>query len=205
MATASLGVICQRAGRGLKHATVPKTASYFYLLRGNPRNYPITSCPCTHLRQRLFLEQPWCNPLWLTGLKAPTHKLTNLSRSDWFQSRLAGDWFRFKVIVAVLRCLLQKSKGKRNKEKCQESLLKTVQKLLKFDVCVQEIHWPDQQKQKSRSVEKLTSIVHLATSATSIWVFEIEGIPQLIVHLSHADTLILHSCPTWNDRSSKAR
>ena len=55
-ATAGLGLMSQRAAVGLVHVTVPQAASYFYLSRGNPRNYPITSCPRTHLCQQLFLE-----------------------------------------------------------------------------------------------------------------------------------------------------
>ena len=55
-ATASLGLMSQRADGGLVRATAPHAASYFYLSRGNPRNYPSTSGSCTQLRQRLFLE-----------------------------------------------------------------------------------------------------------------------------------------------------
>ena len=51
------------------------------------------------------------------------------------------------------------------------------------------------------AINRLTNNVHLATSARSICVFWIEGIPQLIVYLSHADTFILHSRQTSNDRS----
>ena len=77
--------------------------------------------------------------------------------------------------------------------------------LLKFYARVQEIHRPDRQKLQPRSVEQLTNYVHLATSARSIRAFWIEGVPQLIVYLSHADTFILPSHPTSNDRSGKAR
>ena len=52
----------------------------------------------------------------------------------------------------------------------------------------------------SRSVEQLTDNVHLATSAKSICAFWMKG-PHLIVYLSHADTFILHSRQTSNDRS----
>ena len=55
------------------------------------------------------------------------------------------------------------------------------------------------------SVEQLTNNVHLATSARSICAFWIEGVPQLIVYLSHADTFILHLRPTLNNQSGKAR
>ena len=55
--TARLGLMSERADSALVHATAPHAASYFYLSRGNPRNYPITSCPCTHLCQRLFLKE----------------------------------------------------------------------------------------------------------------------------------------------------
>ena len=55
-ATASLGLMSQRADGELLLATAPHAASYFYLSRGNPRNYPITSGPCTHLCLRLILE-----------------------------------------------------------------------------------------------------------------------------------------------------
>ena len=47
--------------------------------------------------------------------------------------------------------------------------------------------------------------MHLATSARSIYVFWIDGIPQLIVYLPHADKYILHSRQTSNDRNGKAR
>ena len=62
----------------------------------------------------------------------------------------------------------------------------------------------------SRSVEQLTDNVHLATSARSIYVVDIGGIPQSIVYLPHSDKFIgyqfiLHSRPTSNDRSSEAR
>ena len=81
-----------------------------------------------------------------------------------------------------------------------------VQKLLKFLARVQEkSHRPDRQKQQSRSVEQLTNNVHLATSARSMSAFWIEGVPQLILYLSHAETFNLHSRPTSNDRSGKAR
>ena len=51
---------------------------------------------------------------------------------------------------------------------------------------------PIDKKQQSRSIEQLTNNVHLAISARSICAFWIEGVPQLIVYLSHADTFILH-------------
>ena len=57
----------------------------------------------------------------------------------------------------------------------------------------------------TKTVEQLTNNVHLATSARSICAFWIEGVPQLIVYLSRADTSILHSRPTSNDPSGKAR
>ena len=56
MATASFGLKSKRAGGGLVRASAPHAASYFYLSRGNPKNYPITSCLCALLRQRLPLE-----------------------------------------------------------------------------------------------------------------------------------------------------
>ena len=54
--TARVCLVSQGADGRLMHATAPHTAGYFYLSKGNPRNYPITSCPCTHPRQRLSLE-----------------------------------------------------------------------------------------------------------------------------------------------------
>ena len=56
MATARVCLMSQRADRWLMGATAPHTACYFYLSKGNPRNYPIKSCPCTHPCQRLSLE-----------------------------------------------------------------------------------------------------------------------------------------------------
>ena len=56
MATARVCLMSQQADRRLMRATAPHAAGYFYLFKGNPRNYPITSCPCTHPRQRLCLE-----------------------------------------------------------------------------------------------------------------------------------------------------
>ena len=41
-----------------------------------------------------------------------------------------------------------------------------------------------------RSVEQLADNVHLATSARSIYVFWIGGIPQSIVYLPHSDKFI---------------
>ena len=49
-------LMSQRADGRFMHATVPHAAGYFYLLKGSPRNCPITSCPCTHPRHRLSLE-----------------------------------------------------------------------------------------------------------------------------------------------------
>ena len=55
----------------------------------------------------------------------------------------------------------------------------------------QEIHQSNGQRQQlSRSVEQLTSNVHLATSARSIYVFLISGIPQSNVYLPHSDEFI---------------
>ena len=64
------------------------------------------------------------------------------------------------------------------------------------------MHRPDRQKLQWNSN---TNNVHLATSARLICAFCIEGVPQLIVYLSHTDTFISHSHPTSNDRSGKAR
>ena len=55
-ATARVCFMSQCADERLVRATAPHAASYFYLSKGNPRNYPITSCPCTHTHQRLSLE-----------------------------------------------------------------------------------------------------------------------------------------------------
>ena len=51
-------------------------------------------------------------------------------------------------------------------------------KACKFCVCTPEIHLLDQRKQQLfRSAEQLTDNVHLSTSAWSICVFWIGGIP----------------------------
>ena len=113
-------------------------------LRGDPKNDPITSCPCTHLHMQLALE--------VTNFEAGWP----VTDSD------------FKWLLQWLRCLLQEPKGKWNKEKQRGSLLKTVQKIVKFYAHVHEIYWPHRQKQQSRSVKQLTNNVHLATSARSI-------------------------------------
>ena len=55
-ATSRVCLMNQRADGRLMRATAPHAAGYFYLSKGNPRNYPITSCPCTHPRQGLSLE-----------------------------------------------------------------------------------------------------------------------------------------------------
>ena len=64
--------------------------------------------------------------------------------------------------------------------------------------------------QQSRSVEQLTDNVHLATSALSIYVVWIGGIPQSIVYLPHSDKFIgyqftLHSRPTRHQMMEAAR
>ena len=43
-ATAGVCLMSQRADGSLVRATAPHAAGYFYLSRGNHRNYPITSC-----------------------------------------------------------------------------------------------------------------------------------------------------------------
>ena len=55
-ATVRVYLMSQRTDGRLMRATAPHAAGYFYLSKGKPRNYPITSCPCTHPRQRLSLE-----------------------------------------------------------------------------------------------------------------------------------------------------
>ena len=61
-ATARVCLMSQRADRRIMRATAPHAAGYFFFFffvnisKGNPRNYPITSCPRTHPRQRLSLE-----------------------------------------------------------------------------------------------------------------------------------------------------
>ena len=108
------------------------------------------------------------------------------------------------MIVAAVAVLATRAK-RQVKEKQQGNLLKTVQKIFKFYAHVQEIHRPDRQKQQSRSVQQLTNNVHLASSARLICAFWIEGVQQLILYLSHADTFILHSSPTSNSQSGKVR
>ena len=58
----------------------------------------------------------------------------------------AWDW-----LMKIKKKLVQQPTGKQNKGKQQRSLALTVQKLLKFYECVQEVHchWPAQQKQHS--------------------------------------------------------
>ena len=55
-ATARVCLMSQRADGRLMRATAPHAAGYFYFSQGPPRHYRITSCPCTHPRQRLSLE-----------------------------------------------------------------------------------------------------------------------------------------------------
>ena len=55
-ATARVCLMSQRTDGRLLRATAPHTACYFYLSKGNPKNYPIKSCPCAHPRQQLSLE-----------------------------------------------------------------------------------------------------------------------------------------------------
>ena len=84
----------------------------------------------------------------------------------------------------------------------------TVLMLLKVYARVQEIHQPDRQKQYSNLGQ--SNSLYLVTSALSIYIFCIGGIPQSVVYLSHSDKsvgyqFISHSRPTSNDRSSWAR
>ena len=54
--SARVCLMSQRAEGRFTHATAPHAAGYFHLSKGNPRNDSITSCLCTHPRQRLSLD-----------------------------------------------------------------------------------------------------------------------------------------------------
>ena len=64
-------------------------------------------------RQSEVCVQPWCNPLWLTGLKAPTNWLTN---EPWHSSAGVSDSARESGFAPCLtraqRCTLSSSLAK---------------------------------------------------------------------------------------------
>ena len=102
-ATARVCLMSQRADGSLVRATAPHAACYFCLLKGNPRNYPITSCPCTHPCQWLILK--------LAGL---------------LSIQILSD------CCSGCGACYESQKASKIKEKRRGNLLKTVQKLLKF-------------------------------------------------------------------------
>ena len=95
-ATANLGLLSQRADGGLVHAITSHVASYFYLSSGNPRNYSVSSGPCTHLRHMW-----WASRLFLKATDFEAGWPVIDSDSKWMVQRL--------------RCLLREPKGKQNK------------------------------------------------------------------------------------------
>ena len=66
-------------------------------------------------------------------------------------------------------------------------------------------HRSDCQKQHCNLGQSNSLHVQFATLVQLIYVFWIDGIPQLFVYHPHADKYILHSHPKSNDQSGKAR
>ena len=99
-ATARMCLMSQRANGRLMHATAPHAACYFYLSKGNPRSYPIKSCPYTYLRQRLSLE--------VTDFEAHHHHHQSLNREGrWGTTTdFATSFLHFSLFSTALRDLV---------------------------------------------------------------------------------------------------
>ena len=171
-----------------------------WLLYGRNKSKLVHSscCETTHQKPVLYIIQ--IQPSWILFATRTAQSLT----TDFE----AGLW-SIQVVKRMLQrlwCLLQEPKD--NMRNDREVLHKLFTNFKVLYTCLRNTPiWSTKTSQWFRSVWQLINNMHLATSAQLIEVLWIDGIPQSIVYLPHADKFIgfqfiLHLHPTSKDRSS---